>query len=129
MAKVLDSSAVLAVLFEEPGWRKAWHELPGGVLNAVNAAEVLSVLVRNGMPLDEAQIALQKTMLRIIDFTSEYAVKTAELLTPKARSGGISLGDRACMATGLLLGAPVVTAERKWNALNIPGLEIELIRD
>ena len=123
MAKVFDSSAVLAFLYEEPGWEKTLADLPGGLLSAVNAAEVLAVLIRNEMPLEEALLALRKTRLKIVDFSLEYAAKTAELLTR-----GISLGDRACIATALLLGSPAVTADRNWASLRVPNLRIEYIR-
>jgi PIN domain nuclease of toxin-antitoxin system len=122
MAKVFDSSAILAFLYEEPGWEKILPDLPGGLISAVNAAEVLAVLVRNEMPLEEALLALRKTRLKIVDFSVACAAKTAELL-----HRGISLGDRACMATALLLELPAVTADRNWG-LRVPNLRIEYIR-
>jgi len=55
-------------------------------------------------------------------------VKTAEIMSSQMRDRGLSLGDRSCMATALLLGLPVVTAERNWIGLDVPGLQIEMIR-
>jgi PIN domain nuclease of toxin-antitoxin system len=123
MAKVFDSSAVLAFLHKEPGWERTLSNLPDGWISAVNAAEVLAVLVRNGMPPEEACLALRKTRLKVVDFSLDSAAKTAELL-----HRGISLGDRACMATALLMGLPVVTADRNWAGLRVPNLLIEHIR-
>ena len=123
MAKVFDSSAVLAFLFEEPGGERTVPDLPGGLMSAVNAAEVLAVLVHKGMSLEEARLALRKTRLKIVDFSMDGAAKTAELL-----ARGISLGDRACMATALLMGLPAVTADRSWAGLRVPNLRIEYIR-
>src|ERR1035441_11125503 len=80
MAKVFDSSAILAFLYEEPGWEKILPDLPGGLISAVNAAEVLAVLVLHELPLEEALLALRKTRLRIVDFSVACAAKTAELL-------------------------------------------------
>jgi ribonuclease VapC len=37
------------------------------------------------------------------------------------------LGDRACLALGLHLGRPVITADRVWASLNL-GVEIVVIR-
>ena len=128
MAKVFDSSAVLAVLYGEPGAEKVRSELSDGILSAVNAAEVITVLVRKGMPLKEAVTALHKTLLKMQEFSVDTAVKTASLWSPQVRSRGLSLGDRACLATGLLLQLPVVTAERNWAGLDVSGLKIELIR-
>ena len=128
MAKVFDSSAVLAALYGEPGGDKVKQDLPGGVVSSVNASEIITVLMRKGAPFEEAAAALRKTLLKVQDFTFEGALKTASLLSPQARSRGLSLGDRACLATGLLLRLPVVTAERNWTGLSVPGLKIETIR-
>ena len=43
------------------------------------------------------------------------------------RAKGLSLGDRACLATGLRLGGPVITADRAWAAVNV-GVTVQLIR-
>jgi ribonuclease VapC len=48
-------------------------------------------------------------------------------LRPLTRAQGLSLGDRACLATGLRLGRPVITADRSWAALDV-GVTIQLIR-
>jgi PIN domain nuclease of toxin-antitoxin system len=128
MAKVFDSSAVLALLYDEPGGEKVRSDLPDGLLSAVNAAEVLIVLVRKGAPLEEALPALQKTELKILDFSLAGAVKTAGLSSQQFRNRGLSPGDRASIATALLLEVPAVTADRNWLGLRIPGLQIELIR-
>jgi PIN domain nuclease of toxin-antitoxin system len=71
---------------------------------------------------------LRKTRLKVIEFSLAGALKTAEILSRQTRSHGLSLGDRACMATALLLQLPVVTAERNWVSLCVPDLQIELIR-
>jgi PIN domain nuclease of toxin-antitoxin system len=128
MRKVFDSSAVLAFLYAEPGGDALRSGLPDGVMTAVNAAEVLSVLVRDGIPMDDARLALESTGVEILDFTARHAVKTAELASPQARSRGISLGDRACMAAAILMDAPAVTADRAWTAIRAPGLKVETIR-
>jgi PIN domain nuclease of toxin-antitoxin system len=128
MAKVFDSSAVLAFLYDEPGADKVRVDLPDGVISAVNAAEVLAVLVRNGAPLEDASLALQKTRLKVQEFSLAGAAKTAALLSPQSRSLGLSPGDRACMATAILLKLPAVTAERIWTGIEVPDLRIECIR-
>src|SRR5580658_6488138 len=128
MSKVFDSSAVLAFLYDEPGAERVRPDLPDGVISAVNAAEVLAVLVRNGVPLDDALLALQKTRLKVHEFSLAGALKTAAVLSPEFRTRGLSLGDRACMATALLLNLPVVTAEHNWAGMQVPDLQIEVIR-
>ncbi len=129
MRKVFDSSAVLAFLLAEPGAERLRSEIPDGAISAVNAAEVLAVLARKGMPVADAHLALVKTGLTVVGFGMGEALKTAQMLTPAFREKGISLGDRACMALALVEGLPAVTAERCWAALGVPELDIELIRD
>ena len=129
MRKVFDSSAVLAFLLAEPGAERLRPEIPQGAISAVNAAEVLAVLARKGVPVAEAHLALVKTGLTGMGFGVSEVLKTAQMLTPAFREKGISLGDRACIALALAEGLPAVTAERCWAALGVPGLEIELIRE
>jgi|HubBroStandDraft_1064217.scaffolds.fasta_scaffold521987_1 ribonuclease VapC len=129
MPKVFDSSAVLAFLYDEAGAESVRPHLPDGVISAVNAAEVLAVLVRNGVPLDDAHVALQKTKLKVHEFSLAGALKTAAIISSQVRARGLSLGDRACMATALLLNLTVVTAEHSWAGLEVPDLQIEAIRD
>ena len=128
MSKLLDSSAVLAFLRNERGAESVRAELPGGLISAVNAAEVLTVLVRNSIPLEEARRALLKTRLEVVDFTLEHAVGVAGLQSPELRRHGISLGDRACMAAGLQMDLPVITADRDWAGLRVPGLRVVTVR-
>ena len=85
MAKVFDSSAVLAVFYGEPGAEKVRSDLKDGVISAVNASEVITVLVRKGMPLKDAVTALLKTLLEVHSFSLDAAVKTAGLLSPQVR--------------------------------------------
>ena len=40
----------------------------------------------------------------------------------------LPLGDRACMATALLMGLTAVTADRNWAGLHVSNLRIEYIR-
>jgi PIN domain nuclease of toxin-antitoxin system len=127
--KIFDSSAVLAFLLDEPGSETVRPDLADGRMSAVNAAEVMTVLIRNNMPASEARAALINTGLRILDFGLEQAVRSVELLSPQLRSRGISLGDRACMAQAVAENLPVVTADRNWIGLSVTGLQIELIRD
>jgi PIN domain nuclease of toxin-antitoxin system len=128
MPSVFDSSAVVAYLLQEEGAEDVAAELLDGCISSVNAAEVLAVLVRSGVPLPEAKLALANTDLQVIDFTPAHAVLSAEILSPEFRARCISLGDRACMATSLALNLPVLTADRKWAGLNVPGLRIISVR-
>jgi PIN domain nuclease of toxin-antitoxin system len=61
-----------------------------------------------------------------INLTAEQA-KIAGSLAARTRSIGLSLGDRACLAPGLTLKAPVYTTDRAWKSLKL-GVRIHVIR-
>jgi len=125
-ANVLDASAVLAYLQEEKGQDRieaALDESPC-LLSAVNMCEVLGKLCEKGMPIREAQAAVEDMGLSIIDFDKPQAGMAAFL---KARTStiGASLGDRACLALAERViraqATPVVfTAEKAWARLKWP---------
>jgi ribonuclease VapC len=124
---VLDASALLAVLNGEPGADK----LTPGLLSAaasstVNLAEVQGKLVSIGLGPDEAWEATLSSGLEAVPFTAEHA-RTAGSLISETRAFGLSLGDRACLALGLALRAPVYTADRSWKNLKL-GVRIHVIR-
>lgn len=124
---VLDSSAILAVIFGEPESDKLPPELlANSVVSTVNLAEVHSKLVAKGWEVDEAWEDCVGVVDRILPFTAEQA-KTAGALVLLTRSIGLSLGDRACLALALELKAPIYTADRPWKNLKL-NLRINSIR-
>jgi PIN domain nuclease of toxin-antitoxin system len=60
--------------------------------------------------------------------SAQHAALSVRFLTPETLGRQISLGDRACMATGVQAGVPVVTADCGWAALQAKGLKVEVIR-
>ena len=126
--KVFDSSAVLAVLFNEPGAEQAirWLENDDAVISSVNQAEVLAKLLDTG--LSEADVAAigQQLPLQVLPFSAQQA-RIAGNLRPATRALGLSLGDCCCLALAREQpGAQVVTADRAWAGL--AGFDIALIR-
>lgn len=111
---VLDASALLALLNEETGADKVARFIPGAVVNAVNLSEVVGKLAECGMPEDAIQEVVAILALRIIPFDATLSMKTG-LLRPATREMGLSLGDRACLATGMLMNLPVVTSDKIWR--------------
>ena len=126
MTTVFDSSAVLAIAFEEEGSEAAARRLGDGILSAVNASEVVAGIVDLGASGEEARASLLGFGLEIRPFDAALAV-AAGLLRTATRERGLSLGDRACMALAIREQARVVTADRAWAALDL-GVEVELIR-
>ena len=41
---------------------------------------------------------------------------------------GLSLGDRACLATSMYLGRTVYTTDKAWARIDIKGIDIKFIR-
>lgn len=124
---ILDASALLAILHQEAGSASLTPEiLSEAAMSAVNIAEVHSKLVSLGLDLDEAWEATLSPLREMVDFTAEHA-RLAGNLVGTTRSLGLSLGDRACLALGLALKAPVYTADRSWKKLKI-GVRIHVIR-
>lgn len=124
---VLDASAILALLNHEPGTDKLTPEiLSNATCSTVNLAEVLTKLVSAGGSPDEAWEDALTPVRESAPFTDNHA-KIAGSLVAETRHLGLSLGDRACLALGLALKAPVYTADRSWKALKL-GIRIHVIR-
>lgn len=123
---VMDSSAVLAVVFRERGRDHVALALPGALINAVNLAEVMSKMLDSGLSQDQVEGQLKDASLRVADFDRDLAMRTA-LLRAVTRHKGLSLGDRACLALAMREKLPVMTADRAWVDLDLP-VEVVLIR-
>lgn len=124
---VLDSSTLLAFLNKEAGADKLTSELLNvAASSTVNLAEVQSKLVVRGLSVDDAWEATLSPIREAISFTPEHA-RLAGNLAAKTRQYGLSLGDRACLALGMALDAPVYTADRSWQELKV-GVRIHVIR-
>jgi ribonuclease VapC len=123
---ILDSSAVLALLNDEPGAEQIWPLVGKAVMSAVNAAEVQGKLVRIGIAPASAWEAVLGSVQDVIAFDAGQAELTGNLL-PGTISLGLSLGDRACIALAMTLKLPVYTADRAWGELK-PGIPVHVIR-
>jgi ribonuclease VapC len=126
---VLDSSALLAILHQEPGaevFTRQFDLLESATMSTVNVAEAYGKLVGRGIGPEDAWEAVLAPVPEILDFDKEQA-KIAGWLQPQTRLLGLSLGDRACLALGIALNAPVYTADRAWKNLKIK-VAIHVIR-
>jgi PIN domain nuclease of toxin-antitoxin system len=124
---VLDASALLAVLNHEPGSDRLTPEmLSTATSSTVNLAEVQGKLVSLGLAPSDAWEATLSPIREATAFTAEHAEAAGNLIT-KTRALGLSMGDRACLALGIALRAPVYTADKSWKKLKL-GVAIRLIR-
>ena len=130
---VLDASALLSILLDEPGQDRVNQILDRSQIHAVNLAEVIGRLVRAGMPPEKAVAALGRLYLEVEE---EFGTRQAEFcgaLLGTRRDLGLSLGDCVCLTTAASLGAVAITADRRWKELDgtVVGsatIRVELIR-
>jgi PIN domain nuclease of toxin-antitoxin system len=123
---VLDASALLALLNDEPGADAVRARLDDAMISAVNLSEVFAVLMAIGLAPEEARQTLADLALPVVPFDEDQAFRAARLReTTKAL--GLSLGDRACLALGEARGDVALTADRAWGQADL-SVEIALIR-
>ena len=124
---VLDASAILAVIFREPGAEKLTDEiLETAIASTDNLAEVQTKLIQKGYDPEEAWEDALMLKEPPEPFTADQA-EIAGTLVSKTQSRGLSLGDRSCLALAIALKAPVYTTEQAWRDLKL-GVPIHVIR-
>jgi len=123
---VLDASALLAYLLDEPGAEVVDDRLvAGAAISTVNWCEVIAKVGEAGaVATERLELLVQpggglEELLAITPFLRQDAERVAGLQAV-TRARGLSLGDRACLALALRLGAPAVTADRAWLDLDLP---------
>ena len=123
---VLDASAVLAEVFDEPGADVVYRALESGaIMSAVNVAEVAAKLDADGW--EGKDIPLVFEGIDVVPFDRWHALLSGGYRRT-TRQLGLGLGDRACLATALVAQQPALTADRAWMSLAIQGVEIVCIR-
>ena len=125
---VLDASAVLAALNDEPGADRVADTLDDAVISAVNLAEVAAGLLRGGNRAIQVRAVLHALGCNVIPVDEEMAID-AGLLRTVTDPAGLSLGDRFCLALARRLDVPALTTDRQWlKVANAADVTVELIR-
>jgi ribonuclease VapC len=70
---VLDASAPLALLRNEPGWERVHDVLAKSAMTTVNLAEVIGHFVRNGASESDIRMVLAPLPVELIPFDDETA--------------------------------------------------------
>lgn len=128
MSMVIDASALLALLQQEAGSEQVAEVLAAGAMSVANLAEVAAKQVDLG--LDATLLVDRVEALGIQPFAVSREDVALQARIRRLDVGGrlgLSLGDRLCLALGLRLDAPVITADRLWAELDLP-IEVVLIR-
>jgi PIN domain nuclease of toxin-antitoxin system len=123
---VLDSSAVLAAFFREPGADVVRERGSEGLLSTVSSSEILAKLCDRNVPLDAGERFLSSLNLTEVPFDHEQAVVAASLRR-ESKALGLSFADRACLACAHCSKVPVLTADRSWTSVKVD-VEVVLIR-
>ena len=128
-AAVLDTSALIAFIFDEAGAVKVetWLD-EGGIASTVVLQELVTRLLREGFNTADAEEAVENLDLPWHDHTAELARAAAGLYSI-TRPFGLSHGDRSCLALATALDLPAVTADREWASVGSQlSVAVELIR-
>jgi PIN domain nuclease of toxin-antitoxin system len=124
---VLDASAVLALVHDEPGADDVAAELATATISTVNLAEVVGKLVDVGAEGGRLRDLLVAAGVTIEPLTADDAELAGAL---RGIEGGrlLSLGDRCCLALAVRdASGEALTADHAWAALQLP-VRVRLIR-
>jgi ribonuclease VapC len=122
---VVDASAMLAMLHGEPGADAVAMILATTVVSAVSWAEVVQKTRAHGVAVEGLQEELMHPGVGFVPFTTAEAEVAADVWHRGLRS--LSLADRACLATAIVRGLSVVTADRAWSDLPVD-VTVKIVR-
>jgi len=110
----------------EPGGDVVRAALPTACISAVNYAEVITKLIEEGLPFDQADALFKRLYCPVVEADEDRAA-LAGATHEETRRTGVSLGDRFCLQLGRELNVPVLTTDTRWKSLDL-GVEVTLIR-
>jgi PIN domain nuclease of toxin-antitoxin system len=124
---VLDASAVLALINNEPGADVVANALSGSSIGTPNLAEVVGKMLDSDIRPDRLRQLLTSAGVTIEPLLVDDAVLAGALRSlPGGRA--LSLGDRCCLALTIRSDPPeVLTADRAWAVLDLP-IAVRLLR-
>jgi PIN domain nuclease of toxin-antitoxin system len=124
---VLDASALIALVNNEPGGEKVRPVMLHAIISAVNFCETIQRLRRGSMPIEAVTAALTPLVREPVPFDTSLAYIAASI-HEKTRSAGLSFADCACLALALSRNLPAMTTEREaWDRVDV-GVRIIKLR-
>lgn len=124
---VLDASAIMALLLDEPGADLVAGFAGDALISTINLQEVIKTLLARSNPEEAVRLMLDEIDIEPRAHTVEDAWAAAHLYA-YTKTKGCGVGDRSCMALAIAEGLPAITADRVWAELSIPGLDVILAR-
>lgn len=116
------------MLLDEPDGGEVTAALDGALLCAVNLAEVVSHYAKLGASRPDIEAMLQPLPVTVVPVDTALSYDEG-MLRPLTLPGGLSLGDRYCLALTRREGMPALTAERRWpDIAAAAGVTVSLIR-
>ena len=125
---VLDTSALLALIKDEPGADVVSRAAANNdaTISSVNYAEVLQKAASLGVTAEEVDAALEDLGITVTPFARLDARLTASFYRHKS---GLGIADRVCLALARSLSSPAHTADRSWQRWAEEfGVDLQLIR-
>jgi ribonuclease VapC len=123
---LLDASALLAVLFKEPGSEVVARIIDDCAIHSVNLSETVRKMLQTGVPAGQTQEILDGLDLDVNPALTAPQAFAAGRLAFEARDRGLSPGDCVCLSVAAQTGQTVVTADRTWS--EIPGLAVKVVQ-
>jgi PIN domain nuclease of toxin-antitoxin system len=125
---VLDSSAVLAMVYGEPGGERVQAAIVSTSspiwISAVNWSEVLAKLIQKSSIMTAEKLTAILPGVVVVPFGEDEAAQAANLAK---NCPSISLEDRACLALARALDAVAWTTDRIWAQMPA-GAKLEMLR-
>jgi PIN domain nuclease of toxin-antitoxin system len=129
---VIDASALIAYLLQEPGWERTnEYLLRGGVYcSTVNRTEVKGRLVGGGLATPQAVDAEFVNLAQLVEIVAFDSAQSdiAAYYYARRNPYNLSLGDCACLALAEARGLDVLTAEHAWKTIPSLPFTVHLIR-
>lgn len=125
---LLDASALLALIFDEPGADQIRDIFDDCRIHSVNLAEAMRKMVFLGIPAEEVIARIAELHLEMITELAWEQSAAIARLGPEAKHLGLSLGDCLCLVVAASTESVVVTADRRWSEIQSSDLRVMQIR-